>query len=82
LLAFLIYLPILVDEHTTFYWNPSSGNLDMIGLYPRIASTVALFACAAISIPTNIAILYHLKKAKELCDKMAKVNYKCFKLNL
>ena len=69
----MIYLPILVDAHTTFYWNPRSGNLDMIGLYPRVSSTVALFACATVTIPTNIAILYYLRKAKQQSEKMTKV---------
>ena len=45
----------------------------MIGLYPRLSSTIALFLCASVTIPTNIAILYYLRLAKKQCDQMTKV---------
>lgn len=65
LLAALIYLPIVLSVKTDFYWNPRSGNLDLIGLYPRWASTIALFTCAAITIPANLTILYFLRQKKK-----------------
>ena len=56
----MIYLVTSISA--SFY---RSGNLDLIGLYPRWASTIALFICAAITIPSNLTILYFLRQKKK-----------------
>ena len=42
----------------------------MIGAYIRWTTTIALFTCAAITIPANIVIIFYLKKGAKESKKM------------
>ena len=44
--------------------------MDMIGMYPRLSTSISLFACSTICIPTNIGILYYFRKMTKNKKKM------------
>ena len=47
--------------HHQYFWS-RSGNLDMIGSYLRWVTTIALFTCALITIPSNLVIISSLRQ--------------------
>ena len=44
--------------------------MDMIGMYPRLSTSISLFACSMICIPTNIGILYYFREMTKNKKKM------------